>query len=169
MNTVNSRSIEDTNEFKQGKMRPFTGWLLILLQFLLAVGALFGGGAFLLAPDGHLIQMPLSHLENSPFSDFFIPGLFLFTFLGVYPLAVIYSLWKVPDWRWPEILNPFKHIHWSWAASLAAGVIVIIWITVEILWVPFGLVHILFYIWGAALLLLTLLPVVRRYYTRNQR
>lgn len=142
---------------------------MILLQVLLAMGAFIGGGAFLLAPDGHLIQMPLSHLKNSPFSDFLIPGLFLFTFLGIFPLAVAYSLWKTPGWRWPDILNPFKQIHWGWAASLAAGVIVIIWITVEILWVPFGFVHILFYGWGVALVLLTLFPDVRRYYTRNLR
>ena len=113
--------------------------------------------------------MPQSHLKDSPFHDFLIPGLFLFTFLGIYPLAVAYSLWKMPGWRWPDMLNPFKQIHWSWAASLAAGVIVIIWITVEILWVPFGLVHILFYAWGVTLLFLTLLPDVRRYYTSQQR
>ncbi len=44
-----------------------------------------------------------------------------------------------------------------------------IWITVEVLWVPFGLVHGLFYAWGVALLILTLLPAVRRYYTFNER
>jgi len=44
--------------------------MLILLQVLLAVGALAGGGAFILAPDGHLIQMPIGHLKNTPFPDF---------------------------------------------------------------------------------------------------
>jgi hypothetical protein len=145
--------------------RPAIVWLLILLQVLLAIGALIGGGAFLLVPDGHLIKMPINHLANSPFTDFFIPGLFLFTFLGIYPLVVAYSLWKIPAWRWPDSLNPFKQIHWSWAASLAAGVIVLIWITVEILWVPFGFVHILYLGWGVLLLFLTLLSIVRRYYT----
>ncbi len=145
--------------------RPGAVWFLIVLLVLLAVGAFIGGGAFMLAPDGHLIQMPISHLEKSPFVDFLIPGILLFTFLGIYPLAVAYSLWKLPAWRWPDRLNPFKRIHWSWAGSLAAGVIVIIWITVEVLWVPFGLVHILFFVWGAVLLILTLLPAVRRYYT----
>ncbi len=168
MNTLSSSFLPSTNELIQVKRRLFARRLLILLQCLLAIGAIFGGGAFILAPDGHLIQMPLSHLKKSPFSDFFIPGIFLFTFLGIYPLVVAYSLWKLPGWRWPDILNPFKQIHWSWAASLAAGVIVLIWITVEVLWVPFGLVHILFYAWGVALLALTLVPGVRRYYTHNR-
>jgi hypothetical protein len=145
--------------------KPFTVWLLIVLQILLALGALFGGGAFLLAPDGHLIQMPRSHLENSPFSDFLIPGLLLFTFVGIYPLAVAYGLWRQPSWRWLNALNPFKQTHWSWIASLAAGAIVIIWITVQIQWIPFGFVHILYLSWGFVLMLITWLPNVRKYYT----
>ena len=149
--------------------RPFMIWLLISLQVLLSIGALLGGGAFILAPDGHLIHMPIGHLAKSPFSDFLIPGLFLFTFLGIYPLAVAYGLWKIPTWHWLDILNPFKQMHWSWVASLAAGVIVIIWIAVEMLWVPFGFVHILYLIWGALLLILTFLPIVRKFYNRATR
>jgi len=147
--------------------RPSVIWLLILLHVLLALGALLGGGAFILSPDGHLIQMPISHLKNSPFSDFLLPGIFLFIFLGIYPLAVSYSLWRRPAWHWPDFINPFKRIHWSWAASLAAGVIVLIWIMVEVLWVPFGFVHVLYLGWGVALLILTLLPTVRKYCIRN--
>ena len=146
---------------------PFALNALILLLVLLALGALFGGGAFLLAPDGHLIQMPISHLKNSPFKDFLIPGAFLFTFLGIYPTAVAYSLWKRPAWRWPDRINPFKQFHWSWAASLSAGVIVLIWIMVEMLWVPIGFVHFLYLGWGTLLLVLTLLPGVRGYCSRN--
>ena len=74
--------------------RPLASWVLIFLQFFLGLQGLFGGGAFLLAPDGSLIQMPFSHLENTPFADFFIPGLLLFLFLGIYPIVVGYSLWK---------------------------------------------------------------------------
>jgi hypothetical protein len=145
--------------------RPRIVWLLIGLQVFLSLGALFGGGAFILSPDGSLIHMPISHLEKSPFSDFLIPGLFLFTFLGIYPLVVAYCLWKKPTWRWPNLINPFKQIHWSWAASLVAGVIVLIWITVETLWVPFGLVHIFYLVFGAVILGITLLPDVHTHYT----
>jgi hypothetical protein len=144
--------------------RPFSVSLLILLQFLLGLGALAGGGTFLLAPDGHLIQMPVSNLKNSPFSDFLIPGFLLFTFVGIFPAAVAYSLWKRPTWRWPNVLNPFKEMHWSWAGSLAAGVIVILWITVQIQMIPVVFLHLFYIGWGVLLLLLTLLPNVRQYY-----
>ena len=145
--------------------RPFTVWMLILLQVLLGLGALAGGGAFLLAPDGHLIQMPLSNLKDTPFSDFLIPGVLLFTFVGIYPVAVAYGLWRRPGWRWPDILNPFKGNHWSWAGSLAAGMIVIIWITVQMLLLrSVAFLHVLYFGWGVLLLLITLLPNVRQYY-----
>ncbi|RPI90911.1 MAG: hypothetical protein EHM40_17195 [Chloroflexi bacterium] len=149
------------------KSRPFAVSALIFLQIFLGLNGLLGGGAFLLAPDGHLLQMPFSHLQNTPFPDFLIPGLLLFMFLGLYPIAVAYSLWKQPAWRWPDTLNPFKQIHWSWAGSLAAGVIAMIWIIVQIQWIPAGFLHIFIVSWGILILLVTLMPSVRRYYKRH--
>ncbi len=45
-------------------------WLMTGLQIILAIGALFEGDAFILAPDGHLLQMPFSHLEKFSFPQF---------------------------------------------------------------------------------------------------
>lgn len=56
------------------------------LEIFLGLGALFGGGALILGPDGHLLGMPSTLLEGSPFSSFLVPGIVLFTFLGVAPL-----------------------------------------------------------------------------------
>jgi len=148
----------------KSERRPFMIWLLISLLVLLAFGALLGGGAFILAPDGHLIRMPLSNLANSPFSDFFIPGVLLFVFIGLYPSAVAFSLWKRPAWRWPDAINPFKQFHWSWAAALAVGVILIIWIITEVQFMEIGLLHVMYFVWAALIVLVTLLPNVREYY-----
>jgi hypothetical protein len=101
------------------------------------------------------------------FSNFLIPGVLLFVFIGIYPLAVAYSLWKRPGWRWPNVLNPFKRIHWSWAGSLAAGVLLMIWIGVQVQFMAIGFLHIICFAWGALLVLLTLLPRVRRHYRLN--
>ena len=60
-------------------IRIFTIFLLLFL----GVSAIFGGGAFIIDPTGSLIQMPVSHLEHSPFRNFLIPGLILFLFNGV--------------------------------------------------------------------------------------
>ena len=148
--------------------RPATVWALIVLHLLLGLGAVASGGMLLAAPDGHLMQMPLSMLEHSPFPSFLIPGVILFTLLGIYPLCVAYGLWKRPGWRWPDRLNPFKGIHWSWAGSLAAGVIVVIWIVVEVIMLrSFVFLQILCLVWGIVLILVTLLPAVRRYYAKS--
>ncbi len=59
------------------------GWVLLgVLDLFVAAGALFGGGALVLRPDGSLIQAPLDVLSRSPFADFLVPGLLLFFLLG---------------------------------------------------------------------------------------
>ena len=142
---------------------PFSVILLILLQVFLGLGALVSGAMLMAFPDGSLMHMPLSMLEYSPFPNFFIPGMLLFTFVGLYPLAVAYSLWKRPAWRWPDVINPFKGYHWGWAGSLAAGVAVIVWILVEVaLLRSISLLHYLYLGWGAVILIVTLLPGVHR-------
>ena len=149
----------------QTNSRSITVWLLILLQFLLGFGAFVSGGLLVLAPDGSLMQMPLSMLKYSPFSNFLIPGILLSTLLGIYPLAVAYSLWRKPAWRWPEAISPFKHLHWCWAASLASGVILLIWITIQVLMLQsIAFLHVLYFIWGWILILLTLTTGIRQHY-----
>jgi hypothetical protein len=103
-------------------------------------------------------------LAGSPFSSFLIPGILLFVFLGLYPLAVAFSLWKRPDWRWPAVVNPWKHVHWSWAASLAVGVIGVIWIIVQVQWISFSFLQVLILGLAVLIILLTLMPEVYRYY-----
>src|SRR5919108_1915729 len=96
--------------------RPIA-WVVVGLEVLLGVGALFGGGALLLAPDGHLLSMPTSVLANSPFTDFLVPGLILFTVNGVAPLvAASLTIWR-------PSLAPL--------AAVGIGVAVIGWIVVE--------------------------------------
>lgn len=142
-------------------------WLLIVLQFLLGLGAFISGLLMMAYPDGSIFQMPLDMLKYSPFPDYFFPGIILSTLLGVFPLAVAYSLWRRPAWRWPEALNPTKHLHWSWAASWAAGVILVIWITVQVLMLrSIAFLHVLYFCWGWVLILITLSPVVRKEYAR---
>jgi len=154
-------------EVHQPIQPPKSVWLLVVLQFLLGLSAFLSGGLMIAYPDGSLMQMPLSMLEYSPFQDFLIPGVILFISLGVYPLLVAYSLWRHPTWRWAEALNPTKHMHWAWSASWAAGVIVLIWITVQVLLLrSIDFLHVLYFVWGCALILITITPRVRTYYRR---
>ncbi len=76
--------------------RPRWTAILIFMQIFLGINGLFGGLALIVGPDGSLLHTPLSQLRNAPLSSFFIPGILLLLFLGVYPLAVAYSPWKRP-------------------------------------------------------------------------
>jgi hypothetical protein len=149
------------------RSRPGSLWILIFLLVFLGLNAAVAGGTFIVAPDGHLIQMPLSNLKNSPFSNFLVPGILLFLFVGLFPLLLGYSLWRLPAWKWPDTINPFKRMHWSWAGSLAAGAATMIWIIIQIQWLTVSFLHVLVFGWGALILVVTLLPGVRRYCARK--
>lgn len=70
--------------------------LRILIAGLVFQGlsGLYGGGALVRDPTGVLLQMPPSLLEGSPFVTYCIPGLILFTVLGIGPLIVAVELWR---------------------------------------------------------------------------
>ena len=55
---------------------------LAIHHFIIAIGALFGGAAALINPYEPL-GVPLELLEGSPFDNYLIPGLILFTIIGV--------------------------------------------------------------------------------------
>src|SRR6202043_944297 len=65
------------------------GRLAMVLEIFLGIGALFGGIQFILAPDGHLLGVPLSMLAGTPFHSFLVPGLLLFTFVGLAPIMAV--------------------------------------------------------------------------------
>jgi hypothetical protein len=96
---------------------PSIARLIVALEIFLGLGALFGGGALILAPDGHLLAMPVTLLAGSPFTTFLVPGIILFTLIGVAPLmAAAITLRQ-------QALAPL--------AAVAVGLALIGWITVE--------------------------------------
>jgi hypothetical protein len=102
---------------KTSRHLPGIARLAMVLETLLGIGALFGGGQFILAPDGHLLGLPLKMLAGTPFNSFLVPGLLLFTCVGVAPIAA-----AAITARRPAIVP---------LAALAVGVTLMGWITVE--------------------------------------
>ena len=87
------------------------------LEIFLGLGALFGGGALILAPDGHLLGMPTKLLAGSPFTSFLVPGIILFTVVGLAPLmAAALTIRR-------QALAPI--------AAVGVGVALIGWVSVE--------------------------------------
>jgi hypothetical protein len=132
--------------------RPLGVTMLFVLIAFQGLSGILGGAFLVLDPSGDLLQMPVSMLANSPFRDFFIPGLILLIVLGISPLAVLYGLWKKD--------------HWAWFGSLLVGIALMIWIGVQIHMigyyskVPIQLVYGLI---GFFIVIFTLLISVRKY------
>ncbi len=80
--------------------RPALAWVLFGLLVLQALGGIAGGGALAIKPDGGLLKMPLSYIEDSPLHDYRIPGLLLLLVLGVFPLIVAIGLLQRRPWAW---------------------------------------------------------------------
>ena len=57
-------------------------WLGSILLFV-AIGAVPSGLMLVIAPDGSIMQIPVSMLDNAPFGNFLIPGIILMSFHGV--------------------------------------------------------------------------------------
>ncbi|HXN92688.1 MAG TPA: hypothetical protein VN906_14520 [Candidatus Sulfotelmatobacter sp.] len=99
--------------------RPLPGIarLAVVLEIFLGLGALFGGGALILASDGHLLGMPTTLLAGSPFTSFLVPGIILFTFVGIAPLLAAAMTMR---------RQAFAPI-----AAVAVGLTLIGWVSVE--------------------------------------
>jgi len=144
--------------------RPIGAILLMILMLFQAISALSGGAALLLDPSGDILQLPVSLFEGTPFSDFFWPALILFGFLGVFPVIIAYALWARPTWRLVEPIERRIGEHWAWISAVIVSVALLIWCTVELWMIGYAFLQVLYAVVGLAMLVLALLPAVRRYY-----
>ncbi|WP_141501408.1 hypothetical protein [Paenibacillus luteus] len=139
--------------------------LLIDLQLFLAVGALFGGSFLIIDPSGELMDMPLSLIEQSWFSNYFIPGLFLVTLFGVMPLIIAWGLYKQWAWSSAEKCNLFANMHWSWTFTVYSGIALILWITIQVLIIDrFIVIHFIYLALGIIIIAVAMLPGVQKMY-----
>jgi hypothetical protein len=91
--------------------------LAVVLETFLGLGAMAGGAPLILAPDGHLLGMTTRLLAGSPFHSYLVPGIVLFTLIGVCPmLAAAITL---------------RGLAIAPQAAVAVGVTLIGWIAVE--------------------------------------
>lgn len=146
--------------------KSFRNFLLIVLGFL-GIGAIGGGSVLIISPSGELLGIPVSEISNSPFNSFLIPGIILFTFLGIIPLLMIIALIKKPESRLAEQINLFKDMHWAWTFSLYIAFALIIWIQVQMVFFQ-GVhwLHTFYMFYAVAMIIIALLPQVKIFYKR---
>ncbi|WP_240343267.1 hypothetical protein [Paenibacillus sp. ALJ109b] len=144
---------------------PERSWALIMMQGLLGIGAMVGGGALIIDPSGKLVNMPDSLLEHSPFGSFLIPGIILLLVLGVMPMIIAISLLRRTHSEIGEKLNLYSNKYWGWTFSLYTGFALIIWIMIQVYWIQHvSVIHLAYFAWGVGIQIVTLLPGVQRRY-----
>ena len=156
------------NEENVIKIKRIRNIFLIVLGFL-ALGAIGGGIVLIISPDGELLGLPLSEFKNIPFTSYLIPGIILFSILGVIPSLLIIALLKKPESKIAEQINIFNDMHWSWTYSIYIAFTLIGWIHIELIFLQGG-VHWLqtFYMFYAILIIIiALLPQMRYFYKKK--
>ena len=121
-------------------MKTIMRFLTIFILFFCAVSALFGGGAFIIKPSGELLQIPASYLEHSPFNDFLVPGIVLFSFVGISSIVV-------------AIIVMTKRRFYP-LALVYQGCVLIIWIVVQLIMIrSFSFLQLVYFVTGMFLIL----------------
>jgi len=133
---------------------------------MLGIAALVPGINLILDPSGKGIQFPEGSLADTPFTDYFIPGILLTVFIGLLPLTAWFALWKKPHSGFLEGINPFPKRHWSWTLALISGFGLMIWILVQITMVPYFFLQPTLLSWAIAIVLFCFAPGVRAYYNK---
>ena len=148
--------------------RPWQLWPLLGLLGLLSVGGFIGGLSFVGDASGAGLGAKVSWLQETPVSDFFLPGLFLLGVYGIGSLILMVGL----VWRMPA--GPLSHrgakrgSRWAWIGTIVQGATLVIWILYEFVVLPDQtlLQPILIGV-GLVMVLLALMPSVRRFYTNG--
>jgi hypothetical protein len=151
-----------------GKVRPTYVVVLIVLETVLAFFGFASGMQFIRDPTGGTHDMDTSTLEGTPVGDFLLVGLFFVTCYGFLPVLITYGLWKLPRWSWTDAVNRWTGQNWAWTGAVATGVILIVWILVEVYYIgsPEGFprfLQVTFAALGAVILALAFLPRTRTY------
>lgn len=123
-------------------------WLYLLGAFALGITAFVSGGVMLVDPTGATMGLEVEWLEGTPFQDYFLPGLVLFSALGIGSFIVSYGVARRKPWAW-------------WTA-IGLGFALVGWIVTQVLLLR--MYHVLQLIYGTLgflLILLAVLPTTR--------
>jgi hypothetical protein len=142
----------------------FEIYVLSFLLLFLSAGVIYGGGSLILAPDGTLLQMDPRWLELIPFPDYLIPGVILFTLLGIFPLISLFCLFYKKTIPLFNRFNIYREKQWGWTFTLYTGIISIIWIVVQQIMAEYFVLQSIIAGNGILIVILCLLPRVQKYY-----
>ena len=118
-------------------------YIAMLLLLFNGISAVFGGYVLIDDPTGGGMQMPVELMKTGPFKDYLIPGIYLFSVLGVGSLVVLFMV--------------IFHTRYHAQAVLFEGLATIAWIVTQMIIVQdIVLLQIIYLSVGAILVLCSL-------------
>lgn len=145
--------------------KPLEVYILIAALLFLSLGGFFGGVMLIYDPSGISIQMSSGLINGTPFTNYLLPAIILFIFLGILPAIVFWGLIKKPEWKYFNLFNVYRGVHWAWTYSLYTGIILVLWMDFEIMFVGYHeFIQTFYSLFGVIIIILSLLPGVKDYY-----
>lgn len=114
--------------------RPLTLWILLAVLLIIGSSAFYESWSILTSEAASDLMASHSLLSDVPVPDFFIPEMSLLILLGIVSFLIMSALYTHSSVGWLEWINPNERIHWSWAATLALSLVIIIWVSIKPLW-----------------------------------
>lgn len=129
---------------------------------LLGITALVGGIALI---SNTPTAPPTEWLDTIPLVDSWtVPGLVLGFGFGLGSLVVAYGVRRRPRLPWVRRIERATRHHWSWTATILLGLCLMVWIALELIYLPeLSALELVYGSTGLALVVLPLLTPVRDY------
>lgn len=153
---------------EEKQRRPAGVTMLIVTQIVFAFVGFMSAYGLLSDPSGEGIGLSLDLLENAPVGDFALVGWWFLGFYGILPAVTACGLLTRARWAWTDRVNRWTGQHWAWTASVALGIILLLWIALELVFVgPLtgigGALQVIITLLGLLVLGLVSRPSVRAY------
>lgn len=113
-----AHTVETDPDVPSSEARPTVVYLLMAVLVFQGLSGLAGGFGLMSNPTGEALGMSQEWLADTPFASYVIPGVILFTVLGLGPLAAAFGV--------------FRKTAWARGAAAATGAGLVIWIAVQI-------------------------------------
>jgi len=102
--------------------------VLLTAQIFVGITSVFGGAALVLGDvidfSGTALAIPVDYLEGSPFTSFLVPGLALAIVVGGTHLVAFVML--------------ARRMRWAMIACAVAGFGMLVWVFVQMVFIPFS-------------------------------
>ncbi|UCC21957.1 MAG: hypothetical protein JSW23_09125, partial [Planctomycetota bacterium] len=81
---------------------------------------------------------------------------------------IFYGLLKKPKFRLAEMINMYKNYHWSLTFSYYLGIVLVLWISIQVYFLrETSILHLVYSVLGVLIIVLANLPATKKCYRIN--